>query len=315
VPPGATACAGGAIETSIDGTWTSAPLEGDTRFLEFRAVASGAAGFVAVGHQFGSEAGGIAEAVSFTSSDGRAWRRAPEQASLHGRTLTDVVARPGGGWLAVGAEAGPTVFQGINTWTSGDGLIWTLVDAMPQVGTVHGVTTVDGGFISWGTDCLDVCGPPERAAIWRSKDGSTWVRLPSQPSLAHGQVYDIIATPTGALAVGATFDVQAEATGVVWLSVDGVTWTKIALPGGARHQSFEVTSIGARYVTVGERLGDAGVVWGTWTSADSTTWIRLPDGDVRAAAFDIVASDGDVVGMAVGEPTFGESAVLRLRLD
>jgi hypothetical protein len=68
-------------------------------------------------------------------------------------------------------------------------------------------------------------------------------------------------------------------------------------------------------VTVGERLGDAGVVWGTWTSADSTTWIRLPDGDVRAAAFDIVASDGDVVGMAVGEPTFGESAVLRLRLD
>ena len=41
---------------------------------------------------------------------------------------------------------------------------WTLVDAMPQVGLPRGVTTIDSGFIVWGSDCLDVCGPPERAA-------------------------------------------------------------------------------------------------------------------------------------------------------
>jgi hypothetical protein len=177
------------------------------------------------------------------------------------------------------------------------------------------VTTVRDGFIAWGSDCLDVCGPPERAALWRSKDGSAWLRVPSQPSLAHGEVYEIIATPTGALAAGATY-AEGDPSGVVWLTVDGTNWTKVALPDGAGHSFFRVTSTGSRHVTVGARQGDAGDVWGTWTSVDATTWTRLPGGDVPAGSFDLVASDRGVVGMAVAEPPpASRSAVLGLGLD
>jgi hypothetical protein len=226
-----------------------------------------------------------------------------------------VVARPAGGWLAVGSEAFPTVFMGIDTWTSADGLAWTLVDRMPQVGAARGVTSFKGGFFTWGTDCLDVCGPPKRAALWRTTDGATWVRVPSQASLANAQVDEIIETSTGALAVGETFDADGNATGTAWRTVDGTTWTKVALPGGSGHGSFRVTSTGVGYVTIGASQDDAGSVWGTWTSTDAATWRRLPNGDVRAGSFDIVTSDRGVIGAAVAAPpAASESDVLRLGL-
>ena len=316
VPAGASACSGAGIQTSVGNAWAAATLEGDTHLVELKAVAVGDAGFVAVGHRFGSEEGGNVVAVAFTSSDGRTWRQAPDQASLHGKTLSDVVARPGGGWLAVGAEAGPSVFLGVDTWTSSDGLQWTLVDAMPQVGVARGVTATKDGYTAWGTECLDVCGPPKQAALWRSKDGRSWLRVPSQPSLARGEVYEIVATPTGALAAGATYDDDGYPTGVVWRTVDGTKWTKIALPDGARHSFFRLTSTGGHYVTDGLRQSDGGDVWGTWTSADGATWTRLPDGDVRGGTFDLVASSQGVLGMAVPEPpTPSQSTVLRLGLD
>ena len=229
---------------------------------------------------------------SFTSADGRAWRRAPDQASLRGRSLVDVVARPAGGWLAVGSEAVPTVFMGIDTWTSADGLAWTLVDAMPQVGAARGVTSFNGGFITWGTDCLDVCGPPERAALWRTTDGATWVRVPAQPSLANAQVDEIIETPTGALAVGETFDADGNATGY------GLADASTAPPGrrsrcpaargtvlqghlDRRGLRDDRRSPGRRRQRLGhldlDRRGDVDAA--------------CPNGDVRAGSFDIVTSD------------------------
>ena len=314
VPTGATNCSGAAISSWIDGRWVTAQLEGETRPVSLRAVAGADTGFVAVGIDQTAD-GTATEAVTYASTDGRTWRRSPEQASLLGKGLTDVVARPGGGWLAVGAEAGPTVFLGIDTWTSPDGLGWTLIDSMPQVGVARGVTSLKDGFITWGTDCLDVCGPPERAALWRTKDGKEWTRVASQPSLAHAEVMDIIGTPQGALAVGQTYDADANPTGVAWLTADGAKWTRVALPEAAGFRSFRVVSTGTGFVTVGSRSGDAGEVWGTWTSTDPTTWRHLPDADVRAGSLDLLASHRGVLGAAVAQPPSpSETAILRLGL-
>jgi len=315
VPNGATACAGAAIETSIDGGWVPARLEGDTERVELAAVGAGAGGFVAVGRVFGSE-GAILHGVAFASSDGRTWRRAPEQASLEGRTFVDVVARPGGGWIAVGARVGPTVLIGIDTWSSSDGSIWTLIGSLQDDGLARGVTMYGGGFIAWGTDCPDVCGPPKRAALWMSKDNNAWARVPDQPALVGGQIDAVIEMSGGALAVGTTYDDDGIGSGAAWRTADGTSWTRVALPDSSGHQSFRLASTTVGYVTVGARSGDNGSVWGTWSSSDGATWRRLPGADVRSGTLELVASDPGVIGVALPAPAErSDSHVLRLGLQ
>jgi hypothetical protein len=313
---GTSGCVDAAIRVSDGGDWTEAGFEGDVATVELTAVAAGASGFVAVGRAQAQGEGETLDAAAFVSRDGRTWRRAPDQASLRGRAMFDVVARPAGGWIAVGAQAGPTNYLGFETWSSSDGITWDLVDSMRDTGPVRGVTTHDGGLIAWASDCLDVCGPPERASIWTSRDGRAWVRVPAQPTLAGGFIDSVMSTPTGALAIGPAYDAEGNGAGTTWRSTDGVSWSRSALPDASRYQQFRLTSVGDDLVAVGARHDGNDTTWGTWSAVGSSTWTRLPDADQAAATLELAGTEADVIAIvSPSEPDAPDASVLRLRLE
>jgi hypothetical protein len=315
-PKAADDCDAAAIRVSDGSEWTPARLDGDTAQVQLFAVASSEDGYAAVGRDAGSGDGTMLDGAAFVSTDGRTWRRAPDQGSLQGHGMVDIVAGPRGGWIAVGPQAGPTHFFGFDTWSSSDGLTWTLVASVPDVGSVHGVTTYARGLIAWGSDCLGVCGPPERAAIWTSDDGTTWTRAPAQPTLRGGWIDAVIPTTTGALAVGATYDTEGNGVGTAWSSEDGLAWSRTALPDSSGYQSFRLAALGDDLVAIGRRSDGNGTTSGTWTSTNGSSWTRLKGADLDAVMPGLAAMEADViaVGRTSGTPA-GDSSVWRLRLD
>jgi hypothetical protein len=315
VPDGTPGCVGAAIRVFVDGVWTAVSLTGDAGSVELKAVAAGAAGFVAVGHVRSSGDGVIVGTAVFVSSDGGSWSRAPDQPSLRGRAMVDVVAR-GNEWIAVGSQTGPSVFLGFETWSSPDGVTWTLVDSMPDTGPVGGVTAYTGGLIAWGSDCLDVCGPPERAAIWTSDDGASWRRVAPQPSLAGGHVNAVLPLASGALAIGSTYDAEGEGLGTAWRSADGAAWSRTALPDASRYQGFEITTAGDELVAVGERHDGDPTPWGTWRASDPSTWVRLSGGDLDTRNLELAAAATEVIAIGrAPSPADSHSSVWRMRLE
>jgi hypothetical protein len=187
---------------------------------------------------------------------------------------------------------------------------------MPEAGPVRGVATWAGGLIAWGSDCLDVCGPPDRAAIWTSRDGRTWVRAPKQPALTRGWVDAVNARTSGVLAAGTTYDAEGAGVGTTWTSDDGASWSRKALPEGAGHQAFRLASTGDDFVTVGARYDGNDTTWRTWTSTGGASWTPLHGTGPDLATVGL-AAQGKVV-IAIGrtpERDAGDSAVWRLRLD
>jgi len=315
VPNGTDDCDAAAILVSDGTEWSPARLGGDTARVELYAVASGPDGYAAVGRDGGSGDGTMLDGAAFVSTDGRTWTRAPDQASLKGRTMVDVAGRRGGGWIAVGAKAGPTHFYGFEAWSSSDGTTWTLIASMPDVGSARGVAAFAGGLIAWGSDCLDVCGPSERAAVWTSNDGRTWTRAPKQPSLAGGWVDAIVATTTGALAIGTTYDAEGNGVATAWMSKDGLSWSKTALPDGSGYRGFHLTAAGDGLVAVGGHDDGNDTTSGTWTSSNGTRWTRLPGGDLDAVLSGLAATAADVVAVGRSSGQVGDSSVWRIRLE
>lgn len=316
VPTGADDCARAAIRVSDGNEWTTAHLDGDTARVELIAVASGPDGYAAVGRDADSGDGEQLDGAAFISADGRTWRRAPDQASLESRALVDVVARPGGGWIAVGVHAGPSHFFGFDTWSSSDGVTWTRTASKPDVGTVRGVTTFAGGLIAWGSDCDDVCGPPERAALWASTDGTSWARVPKQPSLAGAAVQAVVPTTSGVLAIGGTYDADGSSVATGWLSTDGRSWSTMRLRNGAGYGFFRLTLTPGGVVAVGARYDGNDSKSRTWVTTDGSSWSRLPEGDLAAEVPGLAGTAADAValGRSSGQP-MGDTTVWRLRLD
>jgi hypothetical protein len=315
VPQGTDDCDTAAIRVSDGTEWSPARLEGDTARVTLFAVASGPGGYAAVGRDAGSGDGTMLDGAAFVSTDGQTWTRAPDQASLEGRTMADVAPRPGGGWIAVGSLAGPSHFRGFETWSSSDGLTWQLIGSMDEV-LPAGVTTVAAGLVAWGTDCTDVCGPPKRAALWTSADGATWRRAPAQPSLVGGQIDDAAPTSDGSLAVGTTYDAEGNGVASAWMSKDGLSWSRTALPDGSGYRGFRLSSRGDDLVAVGRHDVGNDTTSGTWTSSKGSPWTRLPNADLDAVLPGLAAVGADVaaVGRTSGSQV-GDSSVWRLRLE
>ena len=87
-------------------------------------------------------------------------------------------------------------------------------------------------------------------------------------------MWDVIAAGPGLVGVGA-----GDSGPVVWISADGVTWSRVPSDGevfeAADAGMFRVTEGGPGLVAVGWDMSedpDATV----WTSADGITWSRVP---------------------------------------
>lgn len=225
-------------------------------------VIAGGPGYVAVGSSV------------WTSTDGVEWTRI--DGGIIGELRAVTVGGPG--LVAVG-----TVSDGPATvWTSVDGLQWSQV--MPE-GPLFGHTNTEMlDVVAGGPGLVAVGHSGGVGAVWTSSDGLEWERVPHDQSVfgngSEGTELASIASDGSLLiAVGRITD---DGTMGVWKSLDGVTWTKVALDALVLNESHELTTItytGAGFVAGGDGgNGDAGA----WFSVDGSMWVRVDTGDALA---------------------------------
>jgi hypothetical protein len=168
-----------AVWTSLDGvTWTRQSGVGQALASPdgtgMLSVTAGGPGYVAAGSvDVYSES---SDAAVWTSPDGVTWTRVPDDGSVFGGPLSQVIfsvrAVPGG-VVAVGADGNETAAA---VWTSPDGTTWTRVpnndgvfgdsgkplEVDPWV-QAEDVVAADSGLIVVGWDSVD-----DQAAVWRA---------------------------------------------------------------------------------------------------------------------------------------------------
>ena len=185
-------------------------------------------------------------------------------------------------------------------WTSLDGLTWSRVPhddeefARPDgrgAFSMSSVTRMGAGLVAVGSQMLGDDVPTGRAtdtAVWTSPDGVTWSRVPHDDEVfgrrGNQRMHDVTATATGLVAVGV--DVQGDTsryytsqTALVWTSVDGQKWTRVApdegvFGGGAM---VSVTVAGTGLVAVGQEPPPEIVSGGPPETGNSSfVWIARP---------------------------------------
>ena len=142
---------GGAAWWSKDGRAWTRIADPDLAIGDLRSVTAAGAGYVAVGTSLDQTA-----AIVWLSPDGRSWERVDgESLTYHGLgiTMSDVVAGPDGGLVAVGHFLfGQQYGQG-TAWTSPDGRVWTRMPDQAAFGQGEPLAVIpDGnGYVAVGT--------------------------------------------------------------------------------------------------------------------------------------------------------------------
>lgn len=206
------------------------------------------------------------------------------------------------------------------------GAVWTGTRFL-AAGYSHIVESPDGlewqlgqAFDAYAMDNFAV-GPQGLVATpgpWFSTDGQTWTHAAETDSLRHTkgrsiQVSDAVATDGGWLAVGTDspndfiFNGFADHQGVVWHSVNGITWTRDpADPDMYDAEVVGVVRVGDGFVAVGNSAATRRQHAAVWRSSDGLGWDRVPDSEVFAetpgfprlwAFASAVAARGNVVVM------------------
>jgi hypothetical protein len=257
---------------------------GDANATAARAVTAGGPGFVAVGRSCLPGApgrdfqcnGGVQ-----VSSDGLTWEAVPPQAALE---VGSYFPTSGPGAEMIGVAARP--------------------DAIVAIGYAF-----EGGTPSAKNGVL-------RPAIWLSRDGRTWERVPHSTVFDGARFRAIAATEDGFIVVGADYRVpalQGKPRGAMWASTDGRAWRRVpdgpifdiggyvettedAGSGGPRR----VMSSGGAIISVGEVCNDKGLDCrpAFWSSPDGSTWQRTVLDQPNVTASDLVPTPGGY--LAVG---------------
>lgn len=223
-----------AVWTSVDGIkWVRVPHDeavfGGEGVQEIEHVAAGGPGLVAVGYD---ESNDSSDGAVWTSPDGTSWSRIPDDEAVFGgegfQGLSSVVAG-GPGLVAVGTD-GPDDNEDAAVWTSADGITWTQA---PHDDSAFGgdgeqsmwdVTLGGPGLVAVGWDGTDTgdTGVGD-AAVWTSKDGITWVRVPHDATVFGGEGDQIMwsLTTGGPGLVGVGWDESGgDLDAAVWTTED-----------------------------------------------------------------------------------------------
>ena len=212
--------------------------------------------------------------------------------------MTDLVARAGGGYAAIGyvpPDWHPTA------WTSDDGSTWTLrpIEDTPFTFPVALARGADGTLVAVGrSGSLPVA--------WTSADGVTWARQ-EVPVLGMEGVAErmtsVLATSYGFIAGGSVGPELFDRHARFWTSPDGATWTPVAddPPAFANAEVRSIASLAdgsfAAIGVVGSAQHPTGAV--AWLSPDGRTWKRV----------DAPAFDGGIAVSVVAAPFGGLVAV------
>ena len=129
-----------------------------------------------------------------------------------------------------------------------------------------------------------------KAAVWWSDDGLTWTRVddggdlfgPNTPtSTAPIELLDVIATADGFVAVGGNEEFVEGQQPLVWLSDDGITWTRIPPdPDIGAAYLRAIASFDGGLAAVGLELAEGVSPGAVWRSVDGIDWelaFRPPD--------------------------------------
>ncbi len=176
-------------------------------------------------------------------------------------------------------------------------------DAVTQVAAV---TATDDGFVAVGRASAGFP-DPGRVAVWRSSDGWDWERVENQEAFtAEGfvAVMDVVARGNQLVAVGHEQPRPSVGDAAVWVSDDGVSWSRVPnegdLVGGAREKViWDVMAVSDGFVAVGAEGSDAAV----WTSQDGISWAQQSVDtfdDVPGVQVMYAIAEGDGVLVAVG---------------
>ncbi|MGH2464530.1 MAG: hypothetical protein ACRDGI_03640 [Candidatus Limnocylindrales bacterium] len=273
---------------SLDGlSWSAAPIttalkpdHGTT--LRMNAVTAARSGFIAVGEEdtaceIDCSSGRSVEAVVWSSTDGKTWKREPPSSSRSHAAMLAIVAG-GPGFIAVGAAPDRITSSDVPehgvVWTSVDGGSWSRVadaslfhapvgtdqtfgDAISDVAT-NGTMIVAVGSVESQGDVIS-------GLIWRSTDGRAWQRATGEDLLG-GQLFGVSAVPGGFLATGPSG--EDNCAGGVWASATGNDWRCAAHAGAfGEFGAYDAAASPTITVVVGIAASDAPLPAAIWTMA------------------------------------------------
>jgi DNA-binding SARP family transcriptional activator len=171
-------------------------------------------------------------------------------------------------------------------WTSSDSQSWALHDpanlARPGDQQMSAVTTFHGLIVAVGfgesTEDRD-------AAIWFSRDGGLdWSAVPDPENVLGGigdqQINDVVTGGPGLVAVGQETTIGGDENAAVWVSTDGIHWTRVEDPTGAfggvgAQQMSAIAASGTVLIAAGSDVGST-TVGAIWMSKDGMNWVREP---------------------------------------
>jgi actin-like ATPase involved in cell morphogenesis len=185
-----------------------------------------AVGWVATRPSAGTPAptGSARHAAVWTSPDATRWALQPSAGlgdTTHLGELYDVLARPGGGFVASGVDYGADERSGDGVLlSSSDGVTWqrTAVTGLDGLGptTLRRLVADGGGLLAAGSRLQ---GSGLRPVIWRSADGAAWAEAAvlDTPGPGGATVSGFIRLPDGTLlAAGAGTALDGSAFPVLW---------------------------------------------------------------------------------------------------
>ena len=213
------------------------------------------------------------------------WSRVPRDEAVFGGDGDQgmgSVTGGGPGLVAVGGDGGDAV-----VWTSVDGVTWSRVpdeESLFAGWTMASITVGGPGLVAVGYDT----GPSLAAtsAVWTSVDGIAWSRVAHDEAVFGGAaMFSVTVGGPGLVAVGQTEGPRTDEDAVVWTSVDGTTWTRVAhdemvFGGEGAQRMTSVTAGGPGLVAVGWReyfhSEYVSLSAAVWTSPDGFTWSQVP---------------------------------------
>ncbi len=149
---------------------------------------------------------------------------------------------------------------------------------------IRDVIAGDSGLVAVGWDGSD--GDVD-AAVWHSVDGSSWTRVAHDQAVFGGPgdqyMMAVAVGGPGFVAVGEEASEDGTGIAVVWVSEDGITWSRVphdgmALGGAEQTNVFmkDITAFGSGVVAVGMDSTGGSVDAAAWMSADGMIWERVP---------------------------------------
>lgn len=227
-------------------------------------VASGPAGWIAVGEAAGGQP------VVVVSADGVTWHSAraagPAAFNAPGLDLT-AVAASGHGYVVVGRQAeGARRFAAM--WWSPDLRTWTRADNGGLDGRLapselYAVTASGAGFVAAGTH-------GGHAAVWFTRTGLSWAKLdlPLPGGADSAALRFTVARGAMVVAVGDAETGRGSIPFVAMSRDDGQQWQQVSLPASGGTTVTALTASPAGFTAAGQ----AGGREVRWTSPDGVTW-------------------------------------------